>query len=334
MALTITCPNDAVMSIEEYLQYVLDEVDVSDIDAIAASAPALQSLGNNRDLVADIFNQNLKNFLAGGRTTQYSPQSFVIGGKRTDKKMFFVRGNVWCPIAQQAAMRALEERVFSYHIAHDHNFHFMTVGYYGPGYETDIYEYDHAKVQGYVDEPVELRFLERTGLPRGKVMLYRPSVDVHLQLPPAELSISLNLMVLEPELQARDQYFFDVDAGRIAGLPYSAAVFQRNTLIQLAGHIGNGHTVDLLHRLAASDSNRRTRVAALDSMVRLAPAGVETVLRGHADDADTMVRTYARTALEAAAQPSALERLRGGLGLSYRQEVSTLARKGLGEALH
>lgn len=334
MALTIACYSDAVMGIDDYVQYVLDEVDLSDPDAIAASAPALQSLSNDRHLVANIFNDNLKNFLSGARTTQYSPQSFVIGGKRTERKTFFVRGNVWCPIAQQAVMRALEERVFSYNIAHDHNFHFMTVGYFGSGYQTDIYEYDSDKVQGYLGEPVELRFIERTGLPRGKVMLYRPSVDVHLQMPPADLSISLNLMVLEPQLQARDQYFFNVDAGTIAGLPYSAAVFQRNTLIQLAGYIGNVHTTELLLRLAAGDSNRRTRVAALDSMVRLAPQVAACSLHRYAGDADPMVRNYARTALDSADQPALLEQLRASLGLANREEISTIARKSMAAALH
>ena len=37
---------------------------------------------------------------------------------------------------------------FFYHIPHDHNFSFLTVGYIGPGYWSDYYEYDHDSVLG------------------------------------------------------------------------------------------------------------------------------------------------------------------------------------------
>lgn len=71
----------------------------------------------------------------------------------------------------------------------------MTVGYYGPGYETELYQYNPKEVNGYVGETVELEHLGRTKLPNGRVMVYREKVDVHTQFPPAQLSVSLNLMV-------------------------------------------------------------------------------------------------------------------------------------------
>src|SRR3546814_33924 len=72
---------------------------------------------------------------------------------------------------------------FFYGKAHDHNFSFLTVGYMGPGYWSEYYEYDYANVAGYVGEKVNLRYIEKSKLDEGKVMLYRIHRDVHLQLP-------------------------------------------------------------------------------------------------------------------------------------------------------
>src|SRR3546814_8782480 len=83
---------------------------------------------------------------------------------------------------------------FFYGKAHDHNFSFLTVGYMGPGYWSEYYEYDYANVAGYVGEKVNLRYIEKSKLDEGKVMLYRIHRDVHLQLPADEMSVSLNIM--------------------------------------------------------------------------------------------------------------------------------------------
>ena len=34
---------------------------------------------------------------------------------------------------------------FFYHVPHDHNFSFLTVGYLGPGYWSEYYEYDYER---------------------------------------------------------------------------------------------------------------------------------------------------------------------------------------------
>ena len=49
--------------------------------------------------------------------------------------------------------------------------------------------------------PVNLRFVEKARLDRGKVMLYRAHRDMHLQLPADDMSVSLN--ILETSSQRR-----------------------------------------------------------------------------------------------------------------------------------
>src|SRR5262249_50680818 len=148
--------------------------------------------------------------------------------------------------------------LFSYQIPHDHNFSFLTVGYWGAGYETAIYEYDRSRVSGRAGEPVQLSFLERTTLPRGKVMFYRALTDVHCQEPPEEFSISLNLVL--PLAEPEEQLFFDLDSSTVTehGSAPGAGIV---ALCRLATHLGGGHTIGALEEIAHRHACRRARAA-------------------------------------------------------------------------
>jgi hypothetical protein len=140
----------------------------------------------------------------------------------------------------------------------------MTVGFFGPGYETTIYEYDSSKVTGFVGESVDLRFLETTQLPPGKVMLYRPHADVHAQYPPSELSISLNLMVRDAT-EKRDQ-FCAPDLSRSARLarqkrPHSGAV----------GHVMLERHFRKIQALIANASFRKVLIVFLIILILATP---------------------------------------------------------------
>ena len=107
---------------------------------------------------------------------------------------------------------------FFYGVPHDHNFSFLTVGYLGPGYWSDYYEYDYGAVVGFPGEDVALRFVEKSRLEQGKVMLYRAHRDIHLQLPADAMSVSLNILETSHNSVFRDQYRFDVERSKIAGI--------------------------------------------------------------------------------------------------------------------
>ncbi|AAW73405.1 putative ISXo8 transposase [Xanthomonas oryzae pv. oryzae KACC 10331] len=183
---------------------------------------------------------------------------FLVAGRG-----FFLRANIWTPLKLSENFRSQEERVFSYRNTHDHNFHFMTVGYHGPGYETNLYQYDPSRVRGYIGEVVELESLGRTMLQVGRVMVYREKVDVHTQFPPEQLSVSLNLMVTKKRECEPDQYFFDPSDGRIVEMPQIALVHKRASIVALAGQLANSDTADVIESLIIDAPCRRVREAAL-----------------------------------------------------------------------
>lgn len=333
MAITIHCDVKDPITAEEYIEHILQNVDITDAESLIEAAPHLRALAANKNIVLDVFNKNLESYVNHRRTSQYNPQSFIIASHMSKEKSFFLRGNIWSAISKNNTVQALEERVFTYNIAHDHNFYFMTVGYHGPGYTTRIYEYDHALTAGYIGERVDLKFLEETTLPVGKVMLYRPGKDVHLQLPPEEMSISLNLMIADSADQSREQYFFDVDSKKIVGYPFSAAVFRRSSLIQLAGHFADDRTIELLMDIALNQPGARNRVTAIDSLLRLNADELPLILESTVNDKDEIVQAYSKVVMEAGDDCTQLRMWRKQYGLDCRDEISTLSRKSLGETI-
>jgi hypothetical protein len=281
MALTLDAKTDRSCSLEEYVAYVAREVDLMDIDSVARSAPMLRALANNKGFLAESINREIidwRNFQAQNIYT--SPVFILAKGPG-----FAVRAFVW----------TTQHDPF-HEIPHDHAFSLMTVGYWGSGYETLIYEYDRQRVVGRRDEPVELRFLERTTLPEGKVMFYRKFRDVHLQQPPRELSVSLNLIF---DGTSRDTgFYFDLEAQKIAGSSGGLAVDGKLLLCDLARHLGDDTTASLLESLAPSHPSPPVRAAAFASLAALRPDSAREIWGRAAKDGDPMVRHAAAAALE------------------------------------
>lgn len=268
MAYTIPCESDDRITVEEYVDYVGGKLDLRDEAAIAASAPLLQALANDRDLIVRRLNELIRQQFRTGQVP--SVQAIFLGGNET----FYVRANIWPSTADIVAGRVFQGQ-FSYDLAHDHNFSFLTVTYSGPGYETDIYEYDYDALTGYPGEPVDIRPLERVRFSKGTAMLYRASRDVHVQHPPKEMSITLNLMVSLPEHRAREQYFFDLEQGRIGNYPPENDNSKRAAFFRIAAELGDGNTAQLFSELMSRHPAARARLAAADALDRMEPgAGV------------------------------------------------------------
>jgi hypothetical protein len=65
------------------------------------------------------------------------------------------------------------------------------------------------------DEAVpSLKFIERSRLEQGKIMLYRAHLDVHAQGAADSLSVSLNIMQTTGAQGWLDQYRFDLERRR------------------------------------------------------------------------------------------------------------------------
>jgi hypothetical protein len=239
--------------------------DPRDDDDFASWAPALKRLANNRTFLSDLILAELKQRCDGQlRGNQYSAQVVML---HASSEKFMMRANFW-PALNDSIVRNSGPDPFFYGVPHDHNFSFLTVGYLGPGYWSDYYEYDYESVTGYPGEDVDLRFVERSRLDTGKVMLYRAHRDVHLQLPADALSISLNIMESAYNIPTRDQYRFDVENGRIDGILTRTAI---EPMLALAAHFGGEDAQDLLDDFAAAHPMERIRWAALQARASALP---------------------------------------------------------------
>jgi hypothetical protein len=287
MAVTIPCSTTDVVGLDEFIDYVQSKIDLSDLDSIASASLMLRALANDRNLVI----RELNNLLLNPKSMRWSTvQSIVLG----QGNGFYVRANIWPANNDMANARAYQSQI-AYNLAHDHNFSFLTVTHLGPGYETELYEYDYDRTEGYVGEPVELRFLQKTRFTTGSVMLYRASRDAHVQYSPAELTITLNLMLASS--QPRDQYHFDLNSRTIAsvGDPVTSG---RLSLVKLAGLIGDDNSEALLDKIASSHPCRQTRLSAFESLGQHNPATKVRVWEKAAQDREAVVASTARKRLQ------------------------------------
>ena len=200
--------------------------DPHDEGRLLAASDILAGLAENRDFLGDLLLARLRDrHRDESDLSAYGPQAIVLSPIRGN---CFLRANIW-PSEAEACFQSSGAHSFVYGVPHDHNFSFLTAGYFGPGYRSDYYEYDYESVAGYRGEVAQLRFVERAALPEGKVMLYRAHRDIHSQLPPESLSVSLNIMHVDPAQGWYDQYGFDLATHEVTRVlnPTSTETFLR-----------------------------------------------------------------------------------------------------------
>ena len=278
MPRVIPCETQATLELGDVVQALNDECfDPGDEDSFAAAAPLLKGLANNRRFLADIAVAELKDRCARqSRENSYSSQVIML--HRASEK-YFIRANFW-PSPRDSVFKASGTSPFFYHVPHDHNFSFLTVGYLGPGYWSDYYEYDYEAVVGIPGEKMDLRFVETSKLDQGKVMLYRAHRDVHNQLPADELSVSINIMEVSARLPFLSQYRFDVKKCEIAAIITRAS---SEALLALAANHGGGNGRDLVESFAAGHPCDRIQFAAMREIASAAPdvdSGLDLLARG------------------------------------------------------
>jgi hypothetical protein len=269
----------------------LDEsgVDLTDETSIAHCADLLAGLQRNRHFLANRVIAALKASYADQlAANRYSAQVFLL---HRSPRGFYLRANMW-PSARDAAYAASGPAAFSYAVPHDHNFHFLTTGYFGPGYRSDDYDYDPEAVDGRLGEPLNLKFVERSQLDEGKLMLYRAHRDIHSQLPPESLSVSLNIMDEGDHVPWRDQYIVDLGQeadkhGTIASRP---TLTSSEMLLRCAVHLtDNGK--DIADQFAKAHPVPRVRANAIGALAAVEDGeGRAAVLERGMRDRDARVR--------------------------------------------
>jgi hypothetical protein len=262
----IDCPTDEKLELAELVDMLeAGDFDSQDEDNFASWGIQLKKLANDRNFLADMMIAELKQRCEGQvRDNQYSAQVVMLHG---GSQKFIMRANFW-PALKDSVVRHSGTDPFFYGIPHDHNFSFLTVGYLGPGYWSDYYEYDYGEVFGYPGEDVNLRFIETTKLDEGKVMLYRAHRDIHLQLPADAMSVSLNIVETSHSSVFRDQYRFDIGHRKIDGIMNRISL---EPMLALAAHYGGGEGMDLLANFADGHPSDRVRWCALRARGAAAP---------------------------------------------------------------
>lgn len=237
-------------------------------ESVSHAAHWLRRLGNDREFLGDL----LVDLLAGlspapdgaDALASFGPQSIMLA--TPGRGNFFIRANIW-PSASDYAVRASGPEAFSYGHAHDHNYDFLTLGYFGPGCEIEDFEYDPSRIAGWPGEPVELRRLGRSRLNRGCIKHYRAHRDVHRIQPPESLSVSLKLVHTQAAQGWLDHYRFDPDAGRIESVHGHGP---SETFLRLAVALGGDDAKDLAGHFGRTHPSERMRLHAWQALASAA----------------------------------------------------------------
>lgn len=259
MPRTIASDSPECASLPEAIEALAGlEFDPREEESTLEAAMWLRRLNNNRTFLADLLLDRLAGRRVGAVESGYGPQAIILSPRRGN---MFLRANIW-PAEHDLCFRNSGAAAFVYGVPHDHNFSFLTSGYLGPGYRSDYYEYDYDTLSGYEGERAGLRFVERSALSQGKLMLYRAHRDVHSQLPAESLSVSLNVMHVDPAQGWFDQYGFDLERGEVTRVlsPNATEVFLRTAVasgsedaLDFAEWVGRTHPSDRL-RLASFEA--------------------------------------------------------------------------------
>ncbi len=235
--------------------------DPNDEESLDHAARWLRRLGNDRNFLGNLLIEELaKRHRDDVLDNGYGPQVVMLVPPRGD---YFIRANIW-PSEHEHMTRASGASTFAIGLPHDHNFSFLTHGYFGPGYWSDYYEYDNGEVAGYRGEPVpSLRFTGRSRLEPEKIMLYRAHLDVHAQLPADSLSVSINIMHTQGAQPWLDQYRFDLERREIGAI---LAAAPSDAFIKLAVALGSDEALDLAHNFARQHPSDRMRLVAWDAL--------------------------------------------------------------------
>ena len=233
----------------------LEEVDLTAPDDLWRARGLLRSLAADpgwlltriaEELVADVGDFQ--------RSNLYDAHTLLL----VSDPRFLLRANLWAPLGGPTP--TADPRDFSYGIAHNHNFHLLSVGMLGPGYDTDLFALAEADRLLRPGDPITLTPAGRARLGPGEVLLYEAYLDVHVQRPAPALSVSLNLMT-RPRVGDLPQVVVDPLQGVVTAV-LEGRVDGRLHLAEAASALLGAEGRAALAQVAATDPSPRVRAAA------------------------------------------------------------------------
>ena len=240
--------NEAI-ELEELSSYVRNHVDLSCHESISSTKDMLKKLYNNRGFLANFVNEELKKGYKNFQSNNsYTPPSLIL---HRDEE-FFIRANIWIP-----TLEVEEGNINVYGLLHDHNFDFLTLNYYGSGYTSKMYEYDRNQVEGLIGETIDLTNNGVLALKEGEMYLYRKGLDLHTQISPKDMSITINLMVNKLQYQLENQYILDSKSHQIQDI--KGSFMSKKFIYDLALSLGDRNSFDILSNIHKSSKCKLTK---------------------------------------------------------------------------
>jgi len=253
------------ISLEEAKEQLDAEFNVDERDSCLHVAHIIRGLGQDKQWFADFLTARLGQLSNGMNSSgAFLPTSQVFQIAESEKG-YMLRAIVWMP-SDSGHSEKIRKNVFVEDIYHDHTFDLLTLSLFGPGYETELYQYDNDDIAGIVGEEVELERQGRVHFTPGRMIFMRANNDIHAQFAPSDISISLNIIPISAERFARRQYRFDLisdERAMISHIDYASAVYSQVALIEMAEALGDQSTAEILLDIGTQHNNVSTRLAAL-----------------------------------------------------------------------
>ena len=276
MARLTPCLNSDVIGLGDFIEYASSNVDCRDPDSVAAAAPMLRSLANDRRLLLAPLHQQMREQFSHRKTP--STQVVVLGGGQD----FYVRVDLW-PAASHARSQLFAEQFGLYAIGTGQSFPTLMTGYFGPGLIHDLYAYEPLAIKGMPGERVPLTFVERVTLSTQVAALFLPHGEVIQRVAPQSFSASLSLMIHH---ETGDMHLVDVASQTLCDYPPQISSSRRAAMLRLAGLIGDANTQQYLEDISAAHFCPRTRQAAREAMEALASAPPENLWKPVSSNSD------------------------------------------------
>lgn len=294
MAEVIQVPALAPIHPDCFLDDFIATGEIGSRESAIAFGRKLGAVASNKSFLISKVNNEISGW-AGGFASMYTQGSMLLSGRRGENA--YLRVNFWPTIPSGSPNAKQMSLAYSYGIPHDHGFSFVTTNYFGPGYTTDLYDYDYTSTNGVLGERVELIPAGSVKLSDGVGIYFEAGRDVHVQHAPTSLTVSLNLMMYSKGDRARDQYYFDLETSTVSSFAAGAMCVRRRELVRLAALVGDENTLELLLDIAYGYPCRTTRRAAFRELIARKRPLSEKFLFSLAGDSDEVIREMARHAL-------------------------------------
>ncbi len=262
MAIKIIEQTEESITWIDFVNYCDKTIQAYKPDTLLACSKHLKMLSNNKTFLRDFIYQDIyKNPETIQTKNQFgNPLGIIVHTSEN----YYVRVTLWPKIMNAQEEKPLVKAIYAEEegVGHDHNFWLMTVGYIGSGYQTELWEYNHASVIGYLGEKVNLKFIEKTILKKGDILVYRPSLDVHQQgVPKESYSIAINIILKSKERLTNPFYGFDLTKKEIVFIVKLHQDQPIYTLISMMGKMQSKENRACLEEISKSHISPEVRIA-------------------------------------------------------------------------